>query len=842
VARAYDPQTIETKWQERWQAEQTFRAGDTDDPRPKKYVLDMFPYPSGDGLHLGHVENYAISDVLARYARHQGFNVLHPMGWDAFGLPAEQYAIEHQVHPRDAVERNVAVFRGQMQRMGFSYDWSREIDSTHPDYYRWTQWIFLKLREKGLAYVDEVPVNWCEALGTVLANEEVVDGLSERGNHPVVRKPMRQWLLRITEYADRLLEDLDDLDWPEHLKKMQREWIGRSTGTEVDFAIDEAHGFTVFTTRPDTLFGATFCVLAPEHALVDEITSPEQAAAVADYLEQTTRRSERERIADTKSKTGVWTGAFATNPVNGERLPVWIADYVLVSYGTGAVMAVPGHDQRDYEFAQAFDLPIREVVSGGDLTEAAYEGEGALVNSGLLDGLSVTDAKERITAWLEERGLGRARVQYRLRDWLFSRQRYWGEPFPILYREDGSIAEVPASDLPVRLPEVESYKPTGTGESPLAAVPEWVNTVDPADGTPARRETNTMPQWAGSCWYYLRFADPHNQGAFCSPANEAYWLPVDTYIGGAEHAVLHLLYARFWHKVLFDLGLVHTKEPFRRLVNQGMILAPSYRDGSAKGRYLAPEELEFQSGHAFVKGTGAEAYSVVEKMGKSKKNVVNPDDIVKDLGADTLRLYILFMGPPEGDKLWDASGIQGVSRFLQKAWRLILGDERHEARPRTQAAAEGDARHALHTAIAGITADMEALGYNTAISKLMILLSAMTECTALPEEMVDAFLRMLSPFAPHIAEEMWAATGREGFVSTAAWPTYEEEALKTETEAYAVQINGKVRGHLTVPAETPDEDILAAARALENVAQNIEGKRLVKQMVVRGRLVVLVAR
>ena len=842
MPRAYHPETIETRWQERWEAQGIFHAGSPDDERPKKYVLDMFPYPSGEGLHLGHVENYAISDVMARYSRQRGFNVLHPMGWDAFGLPAEQYAIEHQVHPRAAVERNVGVFRGQLQRMGFSYDWSREIDTTDPSYYRWTQWIFLKLYEKGLAYVDEVPVNWCEALGTVLANEEVIDGLSERGNHPVVRKPMRQWLLKITAYADRLLEDLETLDWPEHLKKLQREWIGRSEGTEVDFRIDDERSFTVFTTRPDTLFGATFCTLAPEHPLVSEITTAEQRGEVEAYVERTARRSERDRIADAKEKTGVFTGAYARNPVNDEQVPIWIADYVLFSYGTGAVMAVPGHDQRDYEFARTFGIPILEVVSGGDLSEAAHEGDGTLVNSGLLDGLDVGAAKARITAWLEERGLGRARVQYRLRDWLFSRQRYWGEPFPMIYREDGSVVALPEAELPVRLPEVDSYKPTGTGESPLAAVTEWVETTDPHDGAPARRETNTMPQWAGSCWYYLRFKDPHNDQAFVSAEADSYWGIVDHYVGGVEHAVLHLLYARFWHKVLHDLGLVSTNEPFQRVLNQGMINAPSFREGGPKGPYIPADTIVWKDGAPHSPTTGAPAFSVVEKMGKSKKNVVNPDEIVQQLGADVLRLYILFMGPPEGDKLWDASGIQGMARFLKKAWRMLVGDERTEPRPLDDAPAEGEARHALHSAIAGVTADMEALAYNTAISKLMVLANAMADLDTLPREMADAFLRMLSPFAPHIAEEMWAEIGGDGFVSVAAWPRYDEDALQTATEEYAVQVNGKVRGKLEVPADAEDESILAAAKALERVAADLADRRIVKEMVVRGRLVVLVAR
>ncbi len=846
VPQRYDPKNIETKWQDRWEAAAAFQVQD-DDARQKEYVLDMFPYPSGEGLHLGHVENYTISDVVARYGRHQGHNVLHPMGWDAFGLPAEQYAIEHQIHPRDAVSKNVEVFAGQMKRLGWSYDWSREINSTDPDYYKWTQWIFLKLYDRGLAYVAEVPVNWCEGLGTVLANEEVIDGKSERGGFPVVRKPMRQWLLKITEYAERLLADLEGLDWPEHIKQMQREWIGRSEGADVTFrlGITDADGdeFTVFTTRPDTLFGATFCVLAPEHPLVAKITTDDQRAAVDAYVAKTARRSERDRMADVKTESGVFTGAYATNPVQGDQIPIWIADYVLMGYGTGAIMAVPGGDQRDWEFAANFDLPIiRTVQPPEDFEGEAWAGEGLAINSGFLDGLEVPEAKAKMIAWLEEQGVGASRVTYRLRDWLFSRQRYWGEPFPIVLDADGKPTTLPEDALPLTLPEVESYKPTGTGESPLAAIEDWVNTTHPVTGEPAKRETNTMPQWAGSCWYYLRFIDPSNPDVFVDAAKEKHWMPVDCYVGGAEHAVLHLLYARFWHKVLFDIGLVSTLEPFQKLVNQGMILAPSYRVSEEDKTYLAKDALEFRENTAFIKATGEPAFSIVEKMGKSKKNVVNPDDIIQVYGADTLRLYILFMGPPVADKLWDDSGIQGVHRFLNKAWRLIMGDERQTARARSTEPASGDARHALHTAIAGTTKDMDALGYNTAISKLMVLLNTMADLDPVPEDMLDAFLRMLAPFAPHVVEEMWEATGREGLASLAAWPTYDEEALKTDAEEYAVQVNGKVRGKLVIGAESSDEEILVAARALENVAANIDGKQLVKQMVVRGRIVVLVAK
>ncbi len=840
MAEAYNPQAIEARWQARWEEAAAFEARD-DDPRPKRYVLDMFPYPSGAGLHMGHVENYAISDVVARYARMQGANVLHPMGWDAFGLPAEQYAIEHKVHPSEAVQVNVDTFRRQMKRLGCSYDWSREINTTDPDYYRWTQWIFLKLHERGLAFQAEVPVNWCEALGTVLANEEVIDGKSERGGHPVVRKPMRQWLLKITEYADRLLEDLEDLDWAEHIKQMQREWIGRSEGAEVVFPVDGSNSFTVFTTRPDTLFGATFCVLAPEHPLVEQITTPDQQSAVGAYVEAASRRSERERMVDVKSKTGVSTGAYAINPVNDQPVPVWIADYVLMGYGTGAIMAVPGQDQRDWEFAKAYDLPIiRTVQVPEGFDGEAFEGDGPAINSGFLDGLEVKDAKARMIEWLVAESKGTARVTYRLRDWLFSRQRYWGEPFPMVMDAEGNAVPVPAEQLPVTLPEVASYAPTGTGESPLAAIDDWVNTRVPGTDAAGRRETNTMPQWAGSCWYYLRFLDPHNAERFVDAELEKSWMPVDTYIGGAEHAVLHLLYARFWHKVLYDAGLVSTKEPFQKLVNQGMILAPSYR-ATEGGPYLHPHELEMRAGVGHVKATGEVAYSVIEKMGKSKRNVANPDDLVGRYGADAVRLYILFMGPPEANKIWDPNGIEGVWRFVNRAWRTLVGSDRQAAKPRTSEPATGEARRALHEAIAGVTQDMDQLAYNTAISKLMVLLNAMSDLDAVPEEMADGFIRMVCPFAPHLAEELWTRAGHEGFASLAEWPTHDPAALVRDTVELAIQVNGKVRGKLTVAADLDEAAVLEAAKALENVAKHLVDATIRKEMVVQGRLVVIVA-
>ncbi|MCA9316610.1 MAG: leucine--tRNA ligase [Planctomycetes bacterium] len=847
----YEPAAIEPRWRERWEEAGTNRA--RGDGRPKRYILDMFPYPSGAGLHMGHAEIYTISDVIARHARLQGFDVLHPTGWDAFGLPAEQYAIRHGVHPRTAVDRNVATFKGQMERMGWSYDWSREIDTTDPEYYRWTQWIFRVLYERGLAYEADVPVNWCEALGTVLANEEVIDGKSERGGHPVVQRPMRQWLLRITSYAQRLLDDLELVDWPESLKEMQRQWIGRSEGAEVTFAIDgHDDSFTVFTTRPDTLYGATYCALAPEHPLVATVTTPEQAEAVTAYVERAARRSERERMADVHEKTGVFTGAYAINPVNGERLPIWVADYVLMGYGTGAVMAVPGHDQRDHDFARAFDLPIREVVSGGDVTEAAFEGDGPHVSSGPLDGQDTPTAKRTVIALLEKAGQGRARITYKLRDWLFSRQRYWGEPFPIIHRADGETVLLGEDALPITLPQVARYEPTGTGESPLAGITEWVETTDPRDGSPARRETNTMPQWAGSCWYYLRYISPHCAERFVDESAEKAWMPVDVYVGGVEHAVLHLLYARFWHKVLFDAGLVSTPEPFQRLVNQGMITAPAYKrieaDASSTSRYIPPAEVTRRSDGTWVhRESGETVERVVMKMSKSAFNVANPDDLVEQYGADALRLYILFMGPPEDDKVWDHAGIHGITRFLHRLWRLVVGDSHGPAKPRSAAPAEGEARRLLHGTIAGMTRDMEQMAYNTAISKLMVMLNGMGELDAVPEEMLAAYLPMLSPFAPHVADELWSRLAETsdrfaGWASTAAWPTYDEAALVADEVELAVQVNGKVRGRLTVAADASEESILTDALALEGVVRALEGMQVTQRRVVPGRLVVLGAK
>ncbi len=796
----YAPATIEPKWQQFWDDHETFRV-EMDTSKPKYYCLDMFPYPSGSGLHVGHPEGYTATDIMSRFKRARGFNVLHPMGWDAFGLPAEQYALQTGTHPAITTAKNIETFKRQIKALGFSYDWRREVNTTDPGYFKWTQWIFLQLHQKGLAYIAEVPVNWCPALGTVLANEEVIDGKSERGGHPVVRKPMKQWMLRITAYADRLLDDLEGLDWPEGIKAMQRDWIGKSIGAEVDFPV-QGHeaAISVFTTRPDTLFGATYMVLAPEHALVADITTEAQRADVQAYVEAAARKSERDRIADVKTKTGVFTGAHAINPVNGQPIPVWISDYVLASYGTGAIMAVPAHDQRDYEFAKAFGLDIVEVVSGGDISEEAYTGHGTLVNSGLLDGLPVPEAKQRITAWLEEKGVGKGTIQYKLRDWLFSRQRYWGEPFPLIHAEDGEIVLVPDAELPVTLPETDTYQPSGTGESPLAVIEDWVNVTLP-DGRKGRRETNTMPQWAGSCWYYLRYLDAGNDQQAWAPEKERYWMPVDLYVGGAEHAVLHLLYSRFWHKVLFDLGFVSTKEPFQKLFNQGMILG--------------------ENG---------------EKMSKSRGNVVNPDDVIEAHGADAMRLYEMFMGPLEATKPWSTSGVEGVRRFLERVWRLAV-DEETDALVVSDDAPSREALRALHKTIKKVTEDIEGMRFNTAIAAMMELVNLLTKNGERPRAVVEPLVQLLAPFAPHLGEELWARLGHEGGISYVDWPAYDEALTVDDTITYAVQVNGKVRGQIELAKDVAKDDALAQAQALDNVQRFLEGKTLRRAIFVPGRMI-----
>ncbi len=801
---AYPFAQIEPTWQAYWLSHQTFRTPDQPDfTKPKFYALDMFPYPSGAGLHVGHPEGYTATDIVCRYKRMKGFNVLHPMGWDSFGLPAEQYAIETGTHPRETTYRNIDRFRQQLQAIGFSYDWEREIATTDPDYYRWTQWIFLKLYERGLAYQAEVAVNWCPALGTVLANEEVIDGKSERGGHPVVRKPMRQWMLKITAYAERLLADLDEVDWSESIKEMQRNWIGKSEGAEVKFEIrNSKFEISVFTTRPDTLFGATYMVLAPEHPLVDQITTPEQREAVQAYRTAAARKSDLERTELQKVKSGVATGAFAINPVNGEHIPVWIADYVLWGYGTGAIMAVPAHDTRDHEFARTFNLPIRIVVQPTDGADPiGFTGDGVAVNSPLIDGLPTPAAKKKITDWLKEKGLGEARVNYKLRDWLFSRQRYWGEPFPVIH-VDGKPQPLPVESLPVLLPEVVTYKPSGTGESPLSTIPEWLHTTDPATGKPALRETNTMPQWAGSCWYYLRFIDPKNPGAPVDPAKEKYWMPVDLYVGGAEHAVLHLLYARFWHKVLFDCGVVSTREPFQRLVNQGMILGEDN-----------------------------------QKMSKSRGNVVNPDQVIAEYGADALRLYEMFMGPLEAVKPWSMRGVEGVFRFLNRVYRLICDEETGQVLPTVTGEPTEEQRRALHAMLKKVGEDVEGLRFNTAISAMMEFVNEAYKWERHPKSLMEPFLLALSPFAPHLAEELWSKLGHGESLAYEPWPVHDPALLATDTMEVVVQVNGKLRGRIFISKQAPASEVIATARVEPGVVPHLAGKTMRKEIYVPGKLV-----
>ncbi|MFQ5699183.1 MAG: leucine--tRNA ligase [Myxococcota bacterium] len=868
----YEPSVIEPRWQRIWQERRTFRA-EIDPERPKFYVLDMFPYPSGDGLHVGHPKGYVATDVLARYKRMRGFSVLHPMGWDAFGLPAEQHAIRTGEHPRVSTVRNIARFKKQLIALGLSYDWEREIDTTDPGYVRWTQWIFARLYERGLAYEAEVPVNWCPALGTVLANEEVRDGRSEIGGHPVERRPLRQWMLRITAYADRLLEDLDGVDWPEHIAKMQRDWIGRSEGARIRFAIRELPGesIEVFTTRPDTLMGATYMVLAPEHPLVAKLTTEEQRPAVDAYCEQAARRSDRARLAASDRKTGVFTGASAIHPVSGEPIPIWIADYVLAGYGTGAIMAVPAHDSRDYEFAREFGLPIVEVVSGGDVSKAAYTGEGRAVHSGFLDGLETAEAKGRMIAWLQEHGCGERSVSYKLRDWLFSRQRYWGEPFPVLHRPDGTTRLVPDADLPVELPDLEDFRPRGGFEPPLAQVREWIETRDPDTGEPVLRDANTMPQWAGSCWYYLRFCDPNNDQEPWSAEAERYWMPVDLYVGGAEHAVLHLLYARFWHKVLYDLGRVSTKEPFQKLLNPGMIQGRSYRyfddnladDPDAPVRVFSADEVRVE-GESFVHATertplvarwvpedqvrweGSTPYhpdrdlrleEVIEKMSKSRGNVANPDDVIAEFGADSMRLYEMFLGPLEKSAPWRTDGIPGVHRFLQRTWRRIVGEGEAASRVFAEGAGSPEQERLLARTIDKVTRDLESVSLNTAISALMVFVREIEGDTAVPRSIVESFVLLLAPFAPHIAEELWERLGHSESLAYEPWPQADPALLAAEEVEIAVQVSGKLRARVRVSAGAEKDEVAARALLDENVRRHLADRKPRRVIFVPGRLV-----
>jgi leucyl-tRNA synthetase len=989
---SYNPKDVEPRWQRYWLEHKTFRTPDLSD-KPKYYILDMFPYPSGAGLHVGHPEGYTATDILARYKRMLGFNVLHPMGWDAFGLPAEQYAIETGTHPRITTERNIETFRRQIQMLGFSYDWDREVDTTDPNYFRWTQWIFLQLfdtwfdhdQKKGrpiaelpippevqkqgeaavrayrdgkrLAYQAEVPVNWCPALGTVLANEEVVDGKSERGNHPVVRMPLKQWMLRITEYADRLLEDLDKVEWPDSIKEMQRNWIGRSEGAEVDFALCSHNAvIRVFTTRPDTLFGATYMVLAPEHPLVTTITTPEQKADVTAYQNEAARKSELERTELAKKKTGVFTGAYARNPVNGEPIPVWIADYVLATYGTGAIMAVPAHDERDFEFAGQFGLPIRVVVApnieGADIADvweqhylkppfkslfyipkdnplrknrkleaelgtfpdaermillkedpsgnafvvskgslgylnqsafgmpsrrfdldSPFVDDGVAINSGSFTGLPTAEFKTKITAWLEEHGVGQKRVNYKLRDWLFSRQRYWGEPFPILHELDasgqptGAIEALSLEELPLRLPPLDDFKPSGKPEPPLGKATDWINVT--RNGKHYRRETNTMPQWAGSCWYYLRYIDPKNDKVFCDPAKEKAWMPVGLYVGGAEHAVLHLLYSRFWHHVLFDRGHVHTPEPFQRLVNQGMILGEAkplvsfnpanpdelvseddlfkpgspWRDRGVGQRLLQEEEVEQKGNKEYLKGTDIVISRSAEKMSKSRGNVVNPDDVVNKYGADSLRLYEMFMGPLEATKPWNMRGVEGVHRFLGRVWRVII-DEHAEITKLSDAVRdvppETETQRKLHQTIQKVTEDLDGMRFNTAISAMMEYTNHLTPLTVKPRAALEPLVLLLAPFAPHIAEELWHVLGHPQTLAYEPWPKHDPALTKADTIEVPVQINGKLKVRLTVAADIDEATLRSTALDDPRVRELLVGKEVRKVIVVPRKLVNIV--
>ncbi|MDB1589918.1 leucine--tRNA ligase [Enterococcus faecalis] len=802
---SYNHKEIEKKWQKYWAKNNCFNT--LDDPNKEKfYALDMFPYPSGQGLHVGHPEGYTATDILSRMKRAQGYNVLHPMGWDAFGLPAEQYALDTGNDPAEFTKKNIETFRRQINSLGFSYDWNREINTTDPEYYKWTQWIFTKLYEKGLAYEAEVAVNWVPELGTVISNEEVIDGKSERGGYDVVRRPMRQWMLKITAYADRLLEDLELVDWPESIKDMQRNWIGRSEGANVTFKVaGTEESFTVFTTRPDTLFGATYTVLAPELELVKKITTPEQTAAVEAYIEETSKKSDLNRTDLAKEKTGVFTGAYAINPVNGQEIPIWIGDYVLASYGTGAIMAVPAHDERDYEFAKTFGIDILPVIAGGDITTEAYTGDGPHINSDFLNGLNKAEAIAKMNEWLEENHVGKKEVSYRLRDWLFSRQRYWGEPIPVIHWEDGTTTTVPESELPLRLPVTSDIRPSGTGESPLANIDEWVNVVDPETGMKGKRETNTMPQWAGSSWYYLRFIDPHNKNEIADFGKLKRWLPVDIYIGGAEHAVLHLLYARFWHKFLYDIGVVPTKEPFQKLYNQGMILGENN-----------------------------------EKMSKSRGNVVNPDDVVAKYGADTLRLYEMFMGPLDASIAWNENGLEGSRKFLDRVWRLIV-DEEGKMRDRITTINDGRLTKVYHQTVKKVTEDMANLHFNTAISQLMVFVNEANKVDALPYEYVEGFVQLLAPIAPHIGEELWQILGNEESLTYVPWPTYDETALVEDEVEVVFQVNGKLRGKQNVARGLSKEELEQIAMNHEAVKEFIEGKTVRKVIAVPDKLVNIVA-
>ena len=803
---AYNHKSVESKWQKYWEINKTFKTNERKNDK-KFYALDMFPYPSGAGLHVGHPEGYTATDIISRVKRMQGYDVLHPMGFDAFGLPAEQYALDTGNDPKEFTVHNINTFRRQIKSLGFSYDWDREVDTTDPEYYKWTQWIFIQLYNKGLAYVDEVAVNWCPALGTVLSNEEVVDGVSERGGHPVYRKPMKQWMLKITAYADRLLEDLDDLDWPESLKDMQRNWIGKSIGASIRFNVDAVdEQIEVFTTRPDTLYGVSYVVLAPEHELVKQLTTDDHRDAVEQYIVDSSKKSDLERTDLAKEKSGVPTGSYVIHPLTNERIPIWIADYVLNSYGTGAVMAVPAHDSRDYEFSQQYDLPIREVIEGEKDEQGIVTTDGVLIESGEFTGLSSEDARVKIIDYLQTNDIGEAKTNYKLRDWLFSRQRYWGEPIPIIHWEDGTMSTVDESELPVLLPETDDIKPSGTGESPLANITDWLEVTDPKTGMKGRRETNTMPQWAGSCWYYLRYIDPKNTEQLADPKLLEEWLPVDLYIGGAEHAVLHLLYARFWHKVLYDIGVVPTKEPFQKLFNQGMIL-----------------------------GEGN------EKMSKSKGNVVNPDDIVESHGADTLRVYEMFMGPLDASIAWSENGLDGSRRFLDRVYRLFVNEDGTLSQ-KVQNKTNESLEKVYHQTVQKVTEDIDKLGFNTAISQLMVFVNECYKQDVIPVEYATGFIKLLSPFAPHIGEEIYNVIGHEESIAYASWPTYDESKLVEDHVEIVVQIKGKVKAKLNIPQDVSKDEMEQFALADEKVKEAIGDKEIIKVIAVPKKLVNIVTK
>ena len=805
---SYNHKKIEPKWQKYWEKNSTFVT--SEDSKPKYYVLDMFPYPSGSGLHVGHALGYVATDIVARFKRMKGFNVLHPMGWDAFGLPAEQYAIKTGTHPSITTSQNIQNFKRQINQLGFSYDWSREINTTDPEYYKWTQWIFLQLYNQGLAYQEEVAVNWCPELRAVLANEEVVNGKSDIGGHPVYRTPMKQWVLKITKYAESLLNGLEDLDWPENIKELQKNWIGKSEGVEINFSIKDSskEPIKVYTTRSDTLFGATYMVIAPEHPLVDKIVTEEQKTAVEKYTKETQQKSDFDRTEINKNKTGIFTGSYAINPLSKEEMEIWVADYVLISYGTGAIMAVPGHDERDWEFAKKYDLPIKEVVKGGDVTKGAFidKGNAIVVNSShpdtlSIDGLTVEEAIKKTIQYIEEKELGTGAVNYKLRDWLFSRQRYWGEPFPIIHTDDGPKT-VEEENLPVMLPEVENYKPSDDGKSPLSTIKDWVEVKDSSGNIVGLRETNTMPQWAGSCWYYLRFTDPLNIDNSWSKKKEKYWMPVDLYIGGQEHAVLHLLYARFWHHVLHDLGLVSTKEPFKKLYNQGMILG---NDGA--------------------------------KMSKSRGNVVNPDDIIDEYGADSMRLYEMFMGPLNKSKPWNTKGLQGCYRFINKLWSIIVNEEgKLSSNIIDKNTDNKETIHLHHTTIKKVGNDVENLHFNTAVSQLMIYSNHLQTVDKIPREFVSDLVKIIAPFVPHLAEELWSLLGNKNSLAYENWPNYDEKLTQTDEVTVVVQVNGKLRANITLAKDSDETTAVDAALALEKVANYTSKGSIVKTVYIANRL------